>query len=292
MRLLKLIKLAKEYRGSSSKSIEWEDACRQMSQLERSLLIKRWEEPFVEYYINGFLKLMEPTDLEMSRVPATSDPVYMTILNSDVRRKIVHRTMTEKTYLFILGKINNKQPRPGPWSGSHDIEEMFHKDFSITTLDRYAAKLTDGILSVESGFSEATTKKHLKRGLDGRQIMDMGLTLKDKRTNTLATDEMRKHKVDDWGGLIDIARYTKCTVRFLCGIMEQIGSREVADLEGAVEEGEPEVVEFTIRAHRSMAKGWYMFFKTYASQGGLLDNTITVFGNRPLTRLLDEDDEE
>jgi hypothetical protein len=227
---------------------------------------------------------MKPSDISLgiNNDATESDPVYTSVVNWDLRKAIRERTMSQKTYQRAYKLITKglATALPGPAERSLVLRSQniihYQKEL-VTRLDN----LTDGILSLESGLSWQTVKRLQQKGRTGSEIVDLGFILKDQKTSSESIQRMVKQGVDDWSDLIDASRSTKCSAAMLLRIMADIGTSDVNDILGIIEDAGATVCQYAEEHKMNEGRAWFILFQIYASVGrGDIGRSLDIFNGQ------------
>ena len=229
----------------------------------------RWEEPLIQNHIKSYLKVMSESPFRFNNEDIESDLVYANIVNPDVRKAILQRRMNEKTYRSIEKQLQ-KVELPALPDGSTSKAITPRIPGKLTTYEEIQRRLNDlppGLLAVESSLGQQTVKRLLDQGLDGSEIVDLGFTVKKKRTSSESVQRLLQAGIEDWDAIIDAAREIQCTVKLLIDIMNDLGSDSVDEIVRLIDASSSDVSDFAARHRMSQARAWYIFLKIYSNEG-------------------------
>jgi len=239
--------------------------------------------PKYQKLTRNFEELMSISDTALRRDPVAPliDYVYNNILNPDIKNMIINRTIKSDLYIKLLNKIlDNQTELSEARRASQSTDIIARQQGGLIPRDPaqiYANHLTDGILAIESGFTEVTVNKHLARGISGGDIADYAFVNKQMGSNTIAAKELRKGKIANWHLLIDIAHSIKYTIKGLTEVMLAVGCFDAEDIVGIVEDCESTVYEVARRKHWSNGYAWKQFWTDFVTANGEVDKTLDMF---------------
>lgn len=246
---------------------------------------KRWEEPIVKYYTSTFQKLMNTEGFLNSNEVLESDLVYASVVNPDIKSSMRNRIMPEDLYrkLEKLIREGHATALPGPSSTALVVHQ---KQVALAPyeLTRRLDNLTNGMLAVESGLHPTTVAKLQKKGFSGSQIVDLGFDLKDAGTTSGTVQKIINRGIEEVSALIDASRLTKCSVVMLLQVMADIGTDDVSDVLGIIEDSLDEVSKYAEEHRMVVGKAWYALFKIYSDEGqGDLSRSLDILTGRFLS---------
>lgn len=243
----------------------------------------RWEEPLIQHYVKSYLKVMSQLG-QPKNDHIESDPVYSGILNPDVRQAILQRRMDEKTYRRIerlLKKTERKQLLLGGSTSKALTTAPPGKLAPYKEIDRRLDNQPPELLTIESGLNKQSVNRWLDHKLTGSQIVDLAFTARDKESSTSLVHRLMTSEVDDWPTVIDVARDIGCTANLILRIMREVGTTDVEEVVGMIEDAHSEVAEFAEKHRMNLQKAWYIFFMIYIGNGSKdICRSLALFSGR------------
>lgn len=240
----------------------------------------RWGEPVVQSYLKKFAELMDKPDhlLGMNGNPQV-DPVYSRTTNLDIKKKIAGRQMTETEYNILNMRLDKHTPTVPIQPGSQALAPS-NKGVGIHR-ESYINQLPAEMIAVETGASLTLVDKCLEKGYNGNQINDMAWVMKETHTTPGVVEKLAAAGVDDWVEFIEICRETGCGTESLLGLMKHLGTSNVDDIAGIVDECALSVDGYAHKRHIPKQKAWFRLFVIFKGGGALdIDRTLDIFEGR------------
>jgi len=227
----------------------------------------------VQHLIQSYVKLVALSDASLGwNGDVTIDPVYMMLLNPDLKDKIRRRAMGEEEYNRLLHTM--ALAPPNPQDNQSKALARVGRDISPYVAGRLA-NMPPELLAVESGLTLATTNKYLEEGFSGQQIVDLGYSLHHLHTSSGIVRALIALGVDNWEEVLNIARTTHCPIHLIISLIRGTGRHDSDDLIGLLDECESAVTAYVDQYHTKWYWGWKNLLDIY-KEAGKCDTTRTL----------------